>query len=142
MGEPFRHVEHAAVTGGDSPPSHRRNVREAARTSTMTSWTAPLATNEIHLVVRRRLIVEAAERASARIERDASLDDARIAAVRFELPPTPGSGEEAAGVLSPLDVDDESPGERRLVKDHPHPRAERSRESNRCPRAFGSSSAG
>jgi hypothetical protein len=76
------------------------------------------AADELDLLERRGLEVQAAQGAAAVVEGDAALGDVRIEAVGLKLSTAVRTGEKAAIVLDALGFEDEGARERRLPEDH------------------------
>ena len=74
--------------------------------------------DQLGFLVRRHLVVHAAQSAALAVEGDVALDHGGVEAVLGELPSAVGAGEEAARVLEPLGLDDHGALERSRMEDH------------------------
>src|SRR5690606_14310725 len=76
------------------------------------------AAHDLHLSVRRRLVMHAAQRPPVRVERQTALRERRAQSLPGQLLAAPGAGEEAALVAPELEVDHEGAREGRRRELH------------------------
>src|SRR5688572_28980893 len=119
MGNPFRDVQHLVVVRAQ----FRRDplfesVLAGPQVDDDVVDRSTGAPHQLGLLVRRSLIVHAAERSLLLVEGDAALRESWVQAARLEFPPAPCSRKKPPLILDLFRLDDESPAYSRLNEDH------------------------